>query len=440
MERGLTAEAASAPVEAPRIDPRQLGELLPRLRAARERLAKRSTDDLLARLAIAVEKWLQPQSEWRLTAEAALPAATGFSPEMIRFGLPFMIEPLRAPAVGDLLGAELGDRHALDAGAKGGGWRSPALVVHILSGNLPGLAAVPTVLTLAVKSAALLKAARGDRVFPALFARSIAEVDPELGACTAACYWTGGERLCEVAAFAAADVVVALGDDGTIEDIRTRVNGRFIGYGHKISLALVTAEVLRDTTAARAAAKALALDVALWDQHGCLSPQACYVEGSFDEAVRFGEGVAAALRSVASYLPAGQASVEERIARRRFRDDAEWRQIAGQRVALFTSGDTSDGTVVVEAEAAFGPTPLGRTLRLFPLARVADLVGVLSPGRRVLEAAGVGAVSSRRRECADVLGRCGVHRVCELGEMQRPPLAWRQGGRPRVADWLARTV
>ena len=29
----------------------------------------------------------------------------------------------------------------------------------------------------------------------------------------------------------------------------------------------------------------------------------------------------------------------------------------------------------------------------------------------------------------------GVHRVCRLGEMQRPPLDWRQGGRPRLADW-----
>jgi hypothetical protein len=440
VERSLTDETSTDPAEAPRLDPRQVGELLVRLRSAREQLVKRSTDDLLASLAIVAEEWLQPQSKWRRAAEMALPAATGFSPEMVHFGLPLMIEPLRAPAVGDLLDAELGDRRALDARGSGARWRSPALVVHVLSGNLPGLAAVPAVLTLAVKSAALLKAARGDRVFPALFARSIAEVDPGLGRCTAACYWPGGGRRCEEPAFAAADAVVALGDDGTVEDIRARVPGRFIGHGHRISLALVTGEVLRDAAAARAAAQALALDVALWDQLGCLSPQACYVEGCFAEAVRFADSVAAALRSVARCLPAGEASAEERIERRRFRDDAEWRQIAGQRVALFTAGDTGDGTVVVEAEGVFGPTPLGRSLRILPLARVADLIGVLSPARRVLEAAGLAAQPSRRQECADILNRCGVHRVCELGEMQRPPLAWRQGGRPRVADWLARTV
>jgi hypothetical protein len=35
-----------------------------------------------------------------------------------------------------------------------------------------------------------------------------------------------------------------------------------------------------------------------------------------------------------------------------------------------------------------------------------------------------------------VLAGCGVHRICPIGEMQRPPLSWRQSGRPRIGDWV----
>ena len=53
----------------------------------------------------------------------------------------------------------------------------PPLIVHVLSGNIPGLAAVPVLLSLAVKSAVLIKPAAGDPLFPELLAASIAEVD-----------------------------------------------------------------------------------------------------------------------------------------------------------------------------------------------------------------------------------------------------------------------
>jgi hypothetical protein len=54
-----------------------------------------------------------------------------------------------------------------------------------------------------------------------------------------------------------------------------------------------------------------------------------------------------------------------------------------------------------------------------------------------LQAAGVACSAARRGEIESLLAQAGVAHVSGLGEMQKPPLSWRQGGRPRIADWLA---
>jgi hypothetical protein len=403
--------------------PRDLALTIAALRRAQHGLAARPTEHTLAVLGDVVERWLAPRSPWFARAVQLLPAATGLSPAMIRHALPLMLEPLRAPAVADLLAAECGTR------------RGPPLVLHVLPGNLPGLAAIPAVLSLAIGSAALLKAGRGDRVFPALFAHSIAERDVQLGACVAAVYWPGGDRACEDVALADSDLVVASGDDVTIADLAARAPGRFIGHGHRVSFAVVAREVLVDEGAARDAAQRLGEDVAIWDQRGCLSPQLCFVEGSVDAAVRFGARLAEALQRLAQRLPPAAPSSAERLALRQLRDDAEWRGIGGEAVALHEIGEAGHGTVVVEPRPAFRPTPLCRSLRVQPVADAGALPALLAPARAALEGAGLAAAPPRWATLAAQLAACGVHRVCELGEMQRPPLRWRQGGRPRVGEW-----
>jgi hypothetical protein len=413
-ERAASAESS----------PRRLEHAIATLRTAQRELRARPREQIVAALADVVETWLAPDSSWFERAAAALPDATGFSPAMVRHALPAMLVPLRAPALGDLLDAEAKSQ------------RGPGLILHILPGNLPGLAAVPAALSLAIGSAALLKAGRGDRVFPALFAASVAERDAALGACLAACYWRGGDRPCEDVALSAADLVVASGDDATIADLTARSRRRLIGHGHRMSFAVVAREVLSDGTVERQAAQRLAEDVAIWDQRGCLSPQVCIVEGDVDAARAFGAAVARALGELAERLTPARLTSAERLDVRRFRDTAEWRALGGERAALFALDAAGAGTVVVEPEPRVLPTPLCRSLRVLPLADLAELGALLAPVRAWLEGAGLAAPPARRPALARRLEDCGVHRVCELGEMQRPPLTWRQGGRPRLADWL----
>ncbi len=414
-----------------RLRPQQLRTAIEHARAASRALRTRAVDEVLETLDRVISLWLRPDGDLRRRAEAVLPATTGFSPAMIRHALPLLIAPLRAENVHELLHAELGDHGVLDGVHRGRRACSPNLITHVLSGNIPGLSATPAVLTLAVKSAALMKAATGDVVFPAVFASSIAALDPDLGECLVVTHWPGGDHGLEEIAFAAADVVVASGSDAALAAIQRRVRGRFIGYGHKVSFAAVGKEAVANADAARALARRLAYDVSVWDQQGCLSPQLCYLErGGGITPEEFAQLLSEALSGYATELPPRRLGFEERAAVQRFRQEAEWH---GDK--LITSSESTDWTVTIERDARFLPTCLNRCMRVQVVDSIAGLAEVLRPHRTQLEAAGLACGADRFASFAEMLITSGVCRICHIGTMQRPPLSWRQGGRPRVADW-----
>lgn len=407
-------------------------------RAAEQTVRRRSVDEILGRLDRVITNWQRPDYHLRRRAEAELPGGTGFSAATIRHGLPLLLNSLRGDAIGSLLDAELGDRHVLDRACDGRRALGPPLIVHVLSGNIPGLAATPVLLSLAIKSAVLIKPAAGDPLFPQLLAASIAEVDAELGQCVVVAGWRGGDRDIEAIAFAEADLVVASGSDAAIAAIQARVSRRFLGYGHKISFAIIGRERLADGAAARELARRLAYDVSLWDQQGCLSPQLCYIESGNVTPAQFAEMLAQALAKYAAELPPRHLSFDEQAAVQRFRQEAEWS--GAESATVFASAGSTDWTVSVEPDARFLPSCLNRCIRLKVVPSLAVLATALPPHRRLLEGAGVAVGPVRAAEVGEMLAASGVHRICPIGTMQLPPVAWRQGGRPRVGDWVEWTM
>lgn len=414
--------------------PVALRQSLERAQAAQQQLRQRRVDAVLERLGAGIDGWLTADSAWMEEARRELPGASGFSAPMIAHGVPLLLAPLRHEAITALLDAELGDRHCLDLAAPVAGW----LITHVLSGNIPGLGAAPTLLSLAIKRAALLKPAAGDPVFPDLLQRSLAAVDPLLGDCTVVAPWRGGDRACEDIAFAAASLVVAMGSDEALAAIAPRVPGHLIGHGHKISFAVIGRDALDGPEPARQVAAALAYDVALWDQQGCLSPQLAYVEAGGRVGIdELAEYLAESLQYYDDRLPPRRLSLDESAAIAGFRQAAEWGQHGSRR--LLHGAGRSPWSLSIETEAAFLPTCLNRCLRLKSIADLDQMLPYLIAPRRWLEAAGVAVTAARRAPLDAALQAAGVHRVCALGHMQTPGLEWRQGGRPRVAEWLQMT-
>ena len=421
----------------PSPSPTDLSARLDALLANRtQHLVPRTARDILNCVDQAVQRWLDPDSQERQEAEARLPETTGLSAAMVRHVLPLIFQEYRADRIEALCVDELGSLEVLDrfvpsvSGQKRAS--GPPLTTHVLAGNIPGAGLDSVIFSLLVKSATLVKTSSAEPVLPALFARSIRDIDPNLGACLGVVSWPGGNTELEDLAYGRADIVVASGSDASLATIRKRTRGQFIGYGHKVSLGLVTKESL---TEAEETAHKAAYDVALYDQQGCLSPQLIYVEeGGAVTPEEFAALLATGLAHWQTELPRGPVPPEVSTAIRRARDEAEWQALAGKDLVLHASPNGTDWTVVYDADPTFVQSPLYRTIRVKPLRDITQLGGILEAWRPYLEAVGVAAGPERMATLTDTLGALGVSRVCPVGTMQHPPLGWRHGGRPRIGD------
>lgn len=385
--------------------------------AARTRLRNRPLDETIASLEAAALRWSQDEA-----LEDALPAATGLSPQMIAAVMPIAASALDAAAMVELVEDEWGQ----------GAAHRPApddvrVVAHVLASNVPALALPAIALACLTGAAVVVKSGRRDALSAPAFVRALADVDPELAATVVTAYWPGGEATLEDALLARSDVAVLTGGDEAIAALARRAASRVIAHGPRVSVAAVGRGALDD---ARGAATALALDVALYDQRGCLSPHAVYVESGGDVSPRqFAERLAGALDGIAHSLARGEASVEERAAARACAAEAEWSP--GGAVI-----ETPGGTVLYEETTTFRPTAGRRTVRVHPLDHVGALVAALPPD--AIECVGLAGIPASPL-VAD-LRALGVSRVCPLGGMQQPPISWPRGQRAPLGALLGRAA
>jgi hypothetical protein len=71
-----------------------------------------------------------------------------------------------------------------------------------------------------------------------------------------------------------------------------------------------------------------------------------------------------------------------------------------------------------------------------PVANLEEALRAADSVRGQVSTVGLAAGPARLADLATTLARWGVTRVCPLGRMQRPPLTWRQDGRPTLGDLI----
>lgn len=400
-------------------------------RSAGDLLRERNTSAIIELVDHVARRFLDPGDEVRAEALRWLPAVTGYSPAMSERVLDRMAADWTAPALRRLLRAEFGSGAVLDGfvrHAPGQRVRAvpPGLVLHVLSGNVPGVGVTSLVRSLLVRAPALCKTASGEPVLPVLFARALAARDPDVGRALAVTYWRGGDQALEAAALEEAEVVVHYGAGEAMTDLRRRLppHVRLVEHGPRLSFAAVA----REHAPRPASTRAAALAVALFDQQGCVSPHLVYVEGSPDEAERYAARLARSLERLARELPRGRISTAEAGSIQQLRGTTEFRALAGQPVRLWAGADMAY-TVLFDADPAFSVTCLNRTVWVKPVDRLEALPHLLHAYRHLLQTAAIDAPRARRATLAHPLALAGVTRITSLAALPWPPPTWHHDGR-----------
>ena len=373
-------------------------------------------------LARAAALLVDPNSSPGRRARADLPGSTGLSPEMVDWALRTTLDAITPASLQTLWSTW--DRppglHPVP----------PRLTALVLAGNVFTAAVRPLLFALLAGSPVLCKAASRDDRFPRLVAEALAEVDPTLAAALGVLTFPGGTVHLEDPLLAASDAVMVYGSDATLRALRARVppTARLLEHGHGTGAAHVPAHVLADPDRAAEAAHHLALDVAAYDQRGCLSPQAVWVEGGQGEAGRrFAGLIQNSLDRWHRDLPKGPLPTDVAAAQ------SQWRGVLAATGDLF---EGPGGAVAVAGNPALpvqGGPPWGpgwRNLLVLPCAGPADLVARLAPLGIHLKALGAGGTDDDRRRLALSLPPPLCPRLGPLGAMQTPPLDALDDGAP----------
>ena len=345
-----------------------------------------------------------------------------------------LAESARLPAMRKLIREQLGHGDALErfVARPVGGWRMAAgypLIGVFLGGGASLASWSVFLMALAAGSKIAVRMSESDRVWPLLLQQSLAAVDSDLASRIYAGYWPVSDAAKHRALCESADVVIAYGSDEAVSAIRDLVPAvtPFLPFGSRLSLGVVCEGVDIDEAAGHAA-----VDLALYDGAGCLSPQAFLIEGGREQSRGFAHALHRELSASRSAAPTASRSAATLAAIRRERDLARFEEDP-----LVLGPEDAAWTVIETGSRSFSPSPGGCTVQVRAFDSAGCLREMLRPYGSILQAVGLCAASQRQRlRWSGVLRDAGATRICPLGKMQMPTLAWSHDGRAMLSQMV----
>lgn len=434
----FTAHGQALEVRVPRPTPQQLQAVAAHVRAhAAQVLQPLPASTVVDLLDAAIARLLDAADPLRRELDALLPVVTGTDPELLQRTLTAYLQAFRGPQLHRFLAGDFANPKVLDGfqpSAKGGLVCAvgPALAAHVWAGNTPGLPLWSLACGLLAKGGTVGKLPSAEPVVASIAARALAAVHPPLADCLAIAWWPGGDEAPAAALFAEAELVLAYGGQDTLRQLRALVPAsvRFLGYGHKLGLALAARAAL-DQRRGPVLARRAALDIARHEQQGCYSPQVLYVEeGGALSPRAFAEHLAGALAALQRQHPRAALALEDAAAVAAWRAGFEWRE------GVQLLGDADAGWAIALADRPLPPQPSpGRRCVLVCATPSLDaVVPLLAPHRAFLQTVGLAADPAGLLRLAGLLGAAGATRIAPIGGMAQPEPGWHHDGGCSVAD------
>ncbi|MDE2850987.1 MAG: hypothetical protein OXP74_10280 [Acidobacteriota bacterium] len=373
------------------------------LAAAAQSLRAIPNDALLTAWNDTLGAFLDADSPERRDLDPDLLQSTGLSPAGLDHGL----RTIGTGMLGEPAAAEVQRPHRQ---------REDGFSLVVLPAEPPGLILQSLLPALAARAPVLFKSSRAEPHFAPAFLAALGRRLPALCDAYAAATWTGGDPAIEAPLHASARLVVAYGGEATIDALQSAAVGRLVAFGPRLSLGWVGRDADPEP-----AARDMALDVATFDQRGCLSVHAVFAEP--DIAPTFAGALAEALRQLALQLPPGQSHAADRAGVRLAREDADLR-------GLDWCGDALDaGTVILDPDPRISPSPGLRTVRTHP---VESAPALADWNDRLQGIAVAGQMPATVRRTFD---QAGVSRFAPAGRLQATDAVWRNGGIDLAAEF-----
>jgi Acyl-CoA reductase (LuxC) len=392
---------------------------------------------ILSAIADAAWRWTDADFPPRVRATRAVMERTGYTEPVVDFALDRLFEALTAPALTAAIEGELGSLEALDHfivrnGRPDGFARPIGRVAVVASDTTIGVALPPALYALCAKCEVIVRD-RSDALTGA-FAATLAEESAALAARLRTVAGGSHDDRAWLAELGKADAVVAFGGEEALRALReqTRVQARFVPFGHRTSATFVAREAFESSSFVAAVAEGIARDALLYDGEGCLSSHAVFIEtddpAHFD---RFTGIVAAALDRSAVEFPPAPSGASSAVSG--YRQSAEFRATQGSGRVLRSQAGVH--LLVVEPPRDEPPPLLPRTLAMYCVAAPEEFARFVATHRLPLEAVAVEPFPVRE-DLHETILQTGTARIARIGTLQSPSLAGEHGGFGRIAPFV----
>jgi len=419
----------------PKASPDDLQAIVKALKKSASSLKGMAVAEIARKLESVARQWQRHNFPERKDALELLPQFLPFSEPVCRQAIDALMESITTQRLLGLLDELLGNYKALDDfvdrpfGLKRKAFGAE-LAFLILSGNIVGIGIWDIVFCLLCKTPVLVKPSSDEPVLPTLFAQTLEKFALELSRAVAVIPFPSEREDLLSVALKECDAVIVYGTDETVEAVKRKTSAkvRFVERGHRFSVAIVDADFADEQTA-----ELLALDIARFDQKGCLSPQVCFVvgQGTRGTGQGFGEKVARALERVGKELPANLRG-GEKASLVQFRLTCE--MLGAQVLAA------EDGTWVVaiwdeEGLKAWQKVSCpARVVHIVTAKSLDEIFETLKPFGKFLQGIAVAMDGTKAEKVAEIFGQLGATRICPVGQLQVPPIEWSQDGKHLISE------
>jgi phenylacetate-CoA ligase len=304
------------------------------------------------------------------------------------------------------------------------------ILLHVTAGNVFLSSIDSLIMGFLTKNLSIVKVSSQNKFFPIYFAQKLQAFDKNniLADKFSVLHWKGGDSQTETFVKSKVNTIIAWGGEEMIASYQKDLPGhvKFLDFGPKISLQVITADGLEFKDLAKVAEKIVA-DIIPWDQSACASPQNLYLQAGINE-----QELIQALDKAFLSAPS-----------RGLIDEDEATEILKEKYRGYYSELMEEGKVVsgqehlihLEASKLLKPSPLNRSIIIKRFTDANELSELLEPFSYYLQSCSYLFTEREKNEYLESLALSGIKRFAPLGTV-----TWGMEGAPHDGRFVLREL